>query len=120
MVRQISQAPERLLGSVIAQHACQRRISSADAVLQAGLKDAVHCMFEQPFGAIALSFEFFEAAKQFGIMTFACRVRAQAKQAGQSIVLVRALRHRPLRRSEEHTSELQSRENLVCRLLLEK
>src|SRR5690606_39375760 len=27
---------------------------------------------------------------------------------------------RVLRRSEEHTSELQSRENLVCRLLLEK
>src|SRR5436309_5929300 len=28
--------------------------------------------------------------------------------------------HHPHRRSEEHTSELQSRENLVCRLLLEK
>src|SRR5436309_9368775 len=28
--------------------------------------------------------------------------------------------HRPPGRSEEHTSELQSRENLVCRLLLEK
>src|SRR5690606_41073424 len=27
---------------------------------------------------------------------------------------------RTLKRSEEHTSELQSRENLVCRLLLEK
>src|SRR5690606_40079288 len=27
---------------------------------------------------------------------------------------------RPATRSEEHTSELQSRENLVCRLLLEK
>src|SRR5690606_41339608 len=27
---------------------------------------------------------------------------------------------RGVRRSEEHTSELQSRENLVCRLLLEK
>src|SRR5690606_41851134 len=27
---------------------------------------------------------------------------------------------RPWSRSEEHTSELQSRENLVCRLLLEK
>src|SRR5690606_39450002 len=27
---------------------------------------------------------------------------------------------RPILRSEEHTSELQSRENLVCRLLLEK
>src|SRR5690606_41823524 len=29
------------------------------------------------------------------------------------------LQHEPVR-SEEHTSELQSRENLVCRLLLEK
>src|SRR5690606_41981441 len=29
-------------------------------------------------------------------------------------------RCRPAGRSEEHTSELQSRENLVCRLLLEK
>src|SRR5690606_41328659 len=29
-------------------------------------------------------------------------------------------RRRTPRRSEEHTSELQSRENLVCRLLLEK
>src|SRR5690606_41261834 len=28
--------------------------------------------------------------------------------------------HPPVHRSEEHTSELQSRENLVCRLLLEK
>src|SRR5207302_10125270 len=31
-----------------------------------------------------------------------------------------ALRSGADRRSEEHTSELQSRENLVCRLLLEK
>src|SRR2546430_7575395 len=28
--------------------------------------------------------------------------------------------HRPILRSEEHTSELQSQSNLVCRLLLEK
>src|SRR5690606_40638765 len=32
----------------------------------------------------------------------------------------RRARRRCVRRSEEHTSELQSRENLVCRLLLEK
>src|SRR2546427_7678259 len=31
-----------------------------------------------------------------------------------------ALRHRRVARSEEHTSELQSQSNLVCRLLLEK
>src|SRR5690606_41192896 len=41
-------------------------------------------------------------------------------------VVVPELEHEPARgglvvlRSEEHTSELQSRENLVCRLLLEK
>src|SRR5690606_41715427 len=33
---------------------------------------------------------------------------------------VSRLRRELPRRSEEHTSELQSRENLVCRLLLEK
>src|SRR5207302_10555245 len=35
-------------------------------------------------------------------------------------VVARPAPHRSGRRSEEHTSELQSRENLVCRLLLEK
>src|SRR5690606_39357525 len=43
--------------------------------------------------------------------------------AGQHVVLAEArvvARHGRGRRSEEHTSELQSRENLVCRLLLEK
>src|SRR5690606_41987696 len=39
-----------------------------------------------------------------------CEARAEAPEA----------RHRGVVRSEEHTSELQSRENLVCRLLLEK
>src|SRR5436309_6307308 len=33
---------------------------------------------------------------------------------------VLCIANEPVERSEEHTSELQSRENLVCRLLLEK
>src|SRR5688572_30856911 len=36
------------------------------------------------------------------------------------IELCRRLRREPATRSEEHTSELQSQSNLVCRLLLEK
>src|SRR5690606_40891016 len=45
--------------------------------------------------------------------------------SGQTIRLstgakVRIEENQKLLRSEEHTSELQSRENLVCRLLLEK
>src|SRR5690606_42119061 len=41
----------------------------------------------------------------------------------RSLTVIAVMTHRPInkgRRSEEHTSELQSRENVVCRLLLEK
>src|SRR2546430_8414667 len=41
---------------------------------------------------------------------------AQLRRAYAMLALVRIA----LRRSEEHTSELQSQSNLVCRLLLEK
>src|SRR2546421_4972344 len=37
-----------------------------------------------------------------------------------AVLGARARAARPARRSEEHTSELQSRSDLVCRLLLEK
>src|SRR5690606_41460444 len=46
------------------------------------------------------------------------RQSVRTDHAGQAAKRKRSLPHRP--RSEEHTSELQSRENLVCRLLLEK
>src|SRR5690606_35703144 len=51
------------------------------------------------------------------------RFRAWYQDEGYSVDTIQAvLARRPTRpaRSEEHTSELQSRENLVCRLLLEK
>src|SRR5207302_10886119 len=47
-------------------------------------------------------------------------VVARLRGGGQPHVGVRARRQGGAQRSEEHTSELQSRENLVCRLLLEK
>src|SRR5690606_41307288 len=54
------------------------------------------------------------------------RARSTIPSAGHPLASGRP-RHDPVgrhatraRRSEEHTSELQSRENLVCRLLLEK
>src|SRR3712207_9427946 len=46
--------------------------------------------------------------------------RAGDRQRVGRGVPVREDREGPVRRSEEHTSELQSRPNLVCRLLLEK
>src|SRR5690606_41389236 len=42
------------------------------------------------------------------------------RQVGPRRRGIHGVEHRLQRRSEEHTSELQSRENLVCRLLLEK
>src|SRR5690606_39378374 len=40
--------------------------------------------------------------------------------SGRISVVLNSMNSTPRVRSEEHTSELQSRENLVCRLLLEK
>src|SRR5436309_1808295 len=47
-----------------------------------------------------------------------CKPLPDQVDVHQRVVLLRRAGER--RRSEEHTSELQSRENLVCRLLLEK
>src|SRR2546430_7025544 len=43
-----------------------------------------------------------------------------AELVGHELALIAELRYEPFFRSEEHTSELQSQSNLVCRLLLEK
>src|SRR5688572_31141459 len=48
-------------------------------------------------------------AEQFEKGPLGIRVRLNGRDVGQSLL-----------RSEEHTSELQSQSNLVCRLLLEK
>src|SRR5690606_42048565 len=47
-------------------------------------------------------------------------VQRIAHVAGQLVGEAGHVPQRRVARSEEHTSELQSRENLVCRLLLEK
>src|SRR5690606_41576241 len=46
--------------------------------------------------------------------------RAQQGERAEDRQPADGQRHQRRHRSEEHTSELQSRENLVCRLLLEK
>src|SRR2546422_4936419 len=56
-----------------------------------------------------------------GRITFRVPGTAYAFQVLEGSELKRLFRTRPgLKRSEEHTSELQSRLHLVCRLLLEK
>src|SRR3712207_7385390 len=52
------------------------------------------------------------AAARLGVLAGRGRVAARPLEVG--------VRGRVVRRSEEHTSELQSRQYLVCRLLLEK
>src|SRR5260370_21357048 len=47
-------------------------------------------------------------------------IGASRKAHGRAVQSVQVLEKQPINRSEEHTSELQSHLNLVCRLLLEK
>src|SRR5690606_41753928 len=64
----------------------------------------------------ALRLEFYADPQAFSIRTVGVpSLGALAVCFGPVITFVG-----PFTRSEEHTSELQSRENLVCRLLLEK
>src|SRR5690606_41585288 len=44
----------------------------------------------------------------------------QLSKANEELQYLNSTLESTVRRSEEHTSELQSRENIVCRLLLEK
>src|SRR5207302_8288003 len=55
-------------------------------------------------------------SKAFGIMAFNAGMMPIASKSALGSLALSFTRNR----SEEHTSELQSRENLVCRLLLEK
>src|SRR2546427_9264544 len=49
-----------------------------------------------------------------------CSTLPSARARGRRLAAGPGLAHAPAPRSEEHTSELQSQSNLVCRLLLEK
>src|SRR5258707_6634070 len=63
-----------------------------------------------------------ESAVVFGLgVTGQLHVQlAKARGASPVIGVTRSAEKRALARSEEHTSELQSRQYLVCRLLLDK
>src|SRR2546430_15800387 len=75
----------------------------------------------------ALFFFFFNDTATTEIYTLSLHDALPIFERGRAFVRVPALRRRgyggrarPPKRSEEHTSELQSQSNLVCRLLLEK
>src|SRR2546428_11629666 len=55
-----------------------------------------------------------------GHLARAVRDGRRARRGDDAVLDARGLAARPRVRSEEHTSELQSRSDLVCRLLLEK
>src|SRR5690242_21878968 len=57
---------------------------------------------------------------QVGIRTLTPHQRDQAKKFGVDVIEMQHFDDIDAERSEEHTSELQSHVNLVCRLLLEK
>ncbi|CAI3805036.1 hypothetical protein DBADOPDK_03694 [Pseudomonas sp. MM223] len=92
---QVGQGKQHCLRVVVAEHARQRRVGGTHAILQAGLENPVHGVFEQPFVAVALGLQFVQAGRELRVMAFARRVVAQPQQPGQCpLLLVRGPRHK--------------------------
>ncbi len=105
MMGQIGQRPQRLFRGVVIEHARQGGVGGTNTFVDAGLEDAVHGVLEQPFVAIALPFQLFQARHQFRVVTLACGMAAEAEQLRQCLMLViRGLRHRRPRRPAASTS----------------
>src|SRR5688572_3222407 len=88
-----------------------------DAAAALGVRAPILVLCAAAFLAFAVAIPgFASTANVTGILIAALPLLLLA--AGQTFVLISA--GIDLSRSEEHTSELQSQSNLVCRLLLEK
>src|SRR5690606_910429 len=80
-----------------------------------------HTVGSQPVGICAPTVRDSFVLRGTRISVPALRVTCQSVESGTGrITVCSGSNSTKARRSEEHTSELQSRENLVCRLLLEK
>src|SRR2546422_5542954 len=73
-------------------------------------------------GSIGIALSKHDAEEAESLIRFASTAMFQAKEFGRNLYQFYddEMNARTLERSEEHTSELQSRLHLVCRLLLEK
>src|SRR5690606_21039902 len=102
--------PGGVFGAAVAEGGVEVLFEAVEVVLGSGPasffeRDEGHCASE---GGVVAAVGFGHAPGPFAVGGFHRVV------SGGFLVAV------PVERSEEHTSELQSRENLVCRLLLEK
>src|SRR3712207_8011690 len=61
-----------------------------------------------------------ESGKNVGLAKFAATIKKFKENNPNTVVVAAGDLYQGSARSEEHTSELQSRQYLVCRLLLEK
>src|SRR5690606_41381764 len=82
------------------------------------LHDALPILSLRPVAVSAIRRSVIDPESGADNLAYSHRVLEASRAVGADVVSFG--QHRPLTRSEEHTSELQSRENLVCRLLLEK
>src|SRR5690606_34449647 len=91
-------------GRILSREECQELLRRAHALAEGGGETQIHVT------------SWWHGELRWGRN----RVTLVTDRRNVGLVLARAVRNGVYGRSEEHTSELQSRENLVCRLLLEK
>src|SRR2546430_5191137 len=74
-----------------------------------------------PIGTLKIDQSFVrDATDDAGDATIVRTIIEMGRSLGMEVIAEGVESQRQLERSEEHTSELQSQSNLVCRLLLEK
>src|SRR5690606_39881292 len=86
---------------------------SSDLTIEIGVA-FTYKLFCRQYGCVGSRQRKIQEKRSIGFSLIADIICGLLSQMGQHLNVFK------IRRSEEHTSELQSRENLVCRLLLEK
>src|SRR6266853_1674930 len=100
-----------MLGGVVGSNGRDRGWTSVVQVLGAGVVLFFFLMIRRP-----------PRSTLFPYTTLSDPLQTRKQPSSASVAAMRASRRsaRVMHRSEEHTSELQSQSNIVCRLLLEK
>src|SRR5690606_21454278 len=121
LAQQCQRTP-RMLCAQAGVEPCQALLARAKATVDAAqqallqIVDALGLLLQALAGMAQAAGQTIEA-RAFTMQAFAHAQQQALAQACQALANIRTAGRQ---RSEEHTSELQSRENLVCRLLLEK
>src|SRR5438552_5446837 len=117
----LARAPASL--QVESPHGRRSKVKAANVLLAFERPPAAELLMEAKKFSADLDVEFLwqcSGSREFGFQELAREYVGRDPTPVQAAGVLMKLQSAPMYRSEEHTSELQSPDHLVCRLLLEK